>query len=583
MDRPLPVVPGDPYPICLNDLPAHGRQQEMMIRTKSLICPLAVVLAGMVGCVRPGGIDPSLLSRYQKAMAKRSPQKRAGPKGLPSLRPAPGTTGPVLKIIKDEQTGRSRVELTLDQAVMCTLANNPDIAVVSFDPAISRQEMIEAAAAFDYTVFAGYTKSYTDERTATVFGGGRTSINELNVGIKQKTITGADWSVTYDMTRTWDDSAWSTMSERYEPTLELSITQPLLRDAWPGFNLATLRIARINRKISMARFREVVEQTATDAIGVYWLLVQARKNRDVEKSLLDMTLDTLRMVEGRAERDATAVEINQIKSAVEARRARLIRAAKTILDVQHQLARLLAHEQINVLSDYQIVPVTKPATTKVKIEAADQLVTALRHSPLLERARLEIAVAGENVKVARNQLLPRLDLAASTTWQGLGHTSHFANEQLNSGDYLSYSLGLTFEYPIGNRQRRAAMRRTRMERLKAIAQLQAVADDVAISVAERIREINTTFDEIQAQQDALKAAKTHLKALEDTEIRRRLSPEYLNVKLIAQESVARSELAELQAIVSYNTAMVELARNTGTVLEINSVKIALPAAIDQQK
>lgn len=550
--------------------------------TRSLLRLLAVLLAGAVGCVRPGGVDPTLLGRYQKAMAGRSPQKRAGPEGLPSLRPAPGTTGPVLKIIKDKETGRPRVELTLDQTVMWVLANNPDIAVVSFEPAISRQEMVEAAAFFDYTVFAGYTKTYLDQRTASIFGGkGRTSTNELNVGIKQKTITGADLSITYDMTRTWDDSTWITMRERYEPTLELAVTQPLLRDAWPGFNLAALRIARINRKISMARFREVVEKTVTNAIGVYWLLSQARKNRDVERSLLDMTLETLRKVEARAEVDATAVEINQIKASVEARRARLIRAEKIILDVQIQLARLLAHEQINVLSDYEIVPVTAPATTKVKIDVADQLVTALRHSPLLEQARLEIAVAGQNIKVARNQLLPRLDLTASTTWQGLGQTPNFAKEQFNSGDYLSYTLGLTFEYPIGNRQRKAALRRSRMEHMKSIAQLQAVADGVAISLTERIREVNTTFDEILAQQSALKAARTHLKALEDTEIRRCLTPEYLNVKLNAQESVARAELAELQAIVSYNTAMVELAREAGTVLELNRVKTALPAAIDK--
>ena len=558
--------------------------RKYMIWTKSLICPLVVVLASVGGCVRPGGIDPSLLTRYQRAMAKRSPQKRAGLEGLPSLRPAPGTTGPVLKVIKDNQTGRSRVDLTLEQAIMWTLANNPAIAVVSFDPEISRQEMVEAAAFFDYTVFAGYTKSYTDERTANVFAGkGRTSINQYNVGIKQKTITGADWSLTYDMTRTWDDATWTSMRERYEPSLELSITQPLLRDGWPGFNLTRLRVARINRKISRARFRETVEKTITNAIGVYWLLVQARKNHDVEKSLLEMTLDTLRKVEARAEVDATAVEINQIKAAVEVRRARLIRAAKNILDVQHQLTRLLAHEQINVLSDYDIVPVTKPATARIEIKVADQLITALRHSPLLERARLEIAVTGENIRVARNQLLPRLDLTASTAWQGLGHTWHFAKEQFNSGDYLSYSLGLTFEYPIGNREHKAALQRTRLERLKAIAQLQSVTDDVAVSVAERIREVNTTADEIQAQQDALKAARTHLKALEDTEIRRRLSPEYLNVKLNAQESVARAELAELQAIVSYNTALVELARNTGTVLEVNRVKIALPVIIDQER
>ena len=547
----------------------------MRVFTRIVISLLPAMVA-ITGCVRPGRIDPDVVDRYCRTMAARSEQRRTADKGLDLLRRTDDdkTSWPVLKVDKSK-AAEPRVELSLDQAVMLSLANNPDIAVVSFDPAISRQQTIQAAAAFDYTVFAEYTKTHTDQQALPAVAE-KTFTDDFSAGVRQTTITGADWSLTADMTRIWDDATAGDLAERYEPSLTLSVTQPLLRDAWPGFNLAALRIARINRRTSLAAFRDTAEQVITNVIGSYWLLVQYRRNGEIQQSLLDMTVQTLEKVKARSEIDATLVQIKQVEAAVESHRATLLQAKKAILDAQQQLARLLAHEKINVLGDYHIDPATELTTSEVKIDAADQLVTALRYNPLLEQARLAISAARENVKIAENQLLPQLDLAASVGLQGLGHTPNFAKDQFNSGKYVSYSLGLIFEYPIGNRYRRAELRKKRMERLKAIAELQQTADDVAVSVSEQIRQINTSFQEMLARRKAVAAAKTHLKALEETEIRRRLTPEYLNVKLSAQQNVASSELLELQAAVSYNVALAQLARHTGTVIQMQRVKIALP-------
>jgi len=201
------------------------------------------------------------------------------------------------------------------------------------------------------------------------------------------------------------------------------------------------------------------------------------------------------------------------------------------------------------------------------------LVTALRHNAVLEQARLAIEVAGVAVKVAENQTLPRLDLTGSLGVQGQGDEAPPAWQQFNSYDYISYSLGVEFEYPIGNRQRRAEMRRRRLERLKAVTNLQDLADQVAVQINERVRQINTAYEEMRAQHTALEAAQAQLEALEAKERRTPLSPEFLQVKLQAQESVAEAERAELQAMIEYNSAMSDLARVAGTILDIHNVKV----------
>jgi len=161
--------------------------------------------------------------------------------------------------------------------------------------------------------------------------------------------------------------------------------------------------------------------------------------------------------------------------------------------------------------------------------------------------------------------------------QGIAQSQSRAQDNFNRGDYVSYAVGLSLEFPLGNRQREAELIRRRLERRKAVATLQNLADQVAIQAKERIRLVQTNLEEIEIQQQAAEAAKIHLKAVEDSEpVRERLTPEFLLVKLQAQASLADTQRAEINAITEFNISMVELAQTMGTVLDLRQVSTALP-------
>ncbi len=100
----------------------------------------ALVICVVGGCVWPGAIDQSVVGRYQRAMAAEGPQPR-GIDGLAPLIPEPATQPP-LNMVTDKETGQTRVLLSLDAAILRALANNLHIRVVSFDPALSREDTI---------------------------------------------------------------------------------------------------------------------------------------------------------------------------------------------------------------------------------------------------------------------------------------------------------------------------------------------------------------------------------------------------------------------------------------------------------
>ena len=474
------------------------------------------------------------------------------------------------------------IMLSLDEAILRALANSLDIRVVSYDPAVAREEMTKAAAAFDTTLFGSIERAHNENRQVNTFSGSMSEQRTWALGARKHSVTGADCSLTWAMTRSWDNSttAFQLQNTYYEPTLVLQVTQPLLRNAWPGFNLAQLRIAAVNAKISDQQFRDTVEEIITQVISLYWTLAQARQSMVIQQKLLDQTYETYAITLSRYQRDASGATITQIQASVKIREAALILARKNILDIQQALARLLNDPQVNALTDYEVVPTTPMVTEWVELSPADQMVAALAHNPQLEQARLGIAAAEINVKVAKNQALPKLDLTASAGIQEIGRHADGALRDMVDLDYTSFSAGLALEYPIGNRERMASLRQSKYQRTQAIVSMQNTADQIAVTILERLRQIQSSHEQIVAQRAAVKASQAQLRALKAMENRSGLTPEFLQLKLSVQQTLANSEQAELQAMVDYNNAMADLARATGTTLELHRVRIAMPKAIN---
>ncbi len=528
---------------------------------------------------------------YQRTLAEKGPQQRADTQApdkaepLGILKPVASDTD-VLKpveIVADPNTGRSRVALTIEEAIARTLANSPEIRVVSFDPSIAGQDITRAASEFDVTAFGRLNFEQEDNPSNSIFQPGQSDNRTLESGVKQKGITGAEWALSYALTRSWDDLSGRTLPTRYEPILAFQLKQPLLRDAWREVTLAGVDIAKLNYEIAMIGFRQKAEDTAAEVISAYWQLLQARRDAEIQKELLERTLETLTKVQGRRQIDATDVQIKQAEAFAKTREAALVEARKVIIDAQDTLVRLMADSQLNMLDDFEITPASDASLEARTLERAKLLETAVQTNPVIQQAKVAVEIAEINIRVAENQDMPRLDLIASARTQALARGPEEAHDRLGTGDFVSYGVGISLEYPLGNRQRDAELLKRKLERRKAISTLQNVADQVALLAKERMRRVDASFSQIQIQKEASEAASAHLRTLEESEaVRQQLTPEFLLVKLQAQEVLAGAERSEIQAIVEFNTALARLAQAMGTVLELHQVKSSLPPAGPQE-
>ncbi len=538
---------------------------------KVLLAPYLLILIS--GCVSERVKSDGFISDYQESLVVRGPQERKGIEGLEPISPVSDPRLPGLKEIKGP-TGRRTIHLTLEDAVVRTMAKSPEITVVSFDPSIAKESIAVAASEFDVTAFGelGYDKK--DFQPNDTSQSGQSDSTLWETGIKHKGVTGAEWRLSYALTRSSDESITRIFPKSYEPTMTFELKQPLLRDAWQDINLAGVNISKLKYRIALAGFRQKAEDLSTRAISLYWSLLQARRNVEIQKDLLEESIETLRKVEDRKDIDATVGDIKQVEASIKRREATLLEAERRLSDVQDRLVRLLADHQMNLTGDLELVPTTAPNTAAAELDQYELLKVALKNNPAMTRAKLEVEVAEINVKVAKRQTMPRLDLVASTQLQGLSDEAGEAHEMISNGDFISYTIGLTLEYPLGNREKRAEYRLRKLNHSKARSNLHNVSDQVATLVKERMRFAETSHKEIQVQKDAVNAARIHLQALEDIEkIRKKLTPEFLLAKIQAQNSMADAQKAEIKAIIDYNIALTRLAQVTGKVLDLRYLNI----------
>jgi outer membrane protein len=547
------------------------------------IFPALFLLILITGCVSEKVNDQGFISTYQETMVARGPQERTGTEGLEPISPAPDPRLPGLKEIKGI-SGRKTINLKLDDAVVRALASSPIITAVSFDPSTAKESIAVAVSEFDVTAFGQLEYDNNDSPSNDITLSGQSQSGFWEAGIKQKGVAGSEWSLSYTLTRSVDETITRIFPTSYEPTMTFKLKQPLLRDAWSHTNLAGVNISKLNYRIALAAFRQKTEDVITQVISLYWTLFQARRDVEIQQRLLDKTIKTLRKVEDRKNIDATMGDIKQAEASVKSRQATLFEAEKRLFDVQDELIRLLADNQLNLIDDLEIVPTTAPNTGAPELDQSELLKLALRNNPDILRAQLEVDVAEINVKVAKRQKMPRLDMFASTELKGLSDAQREAHDMVFDRDFIDYTLGVTLEYPLGNREKKAEFRLRKLKHSKARSNLQNVSDKVATLVKGRMRFAETSHKEIQVQKDAFNAARIHLQSLEDIEVaREKLTPEFLLAKIQAQASLADAQRAEIRAIVNYNIALTRLAQAIGKVLDMRSVQSALPMITSRDK
>jgi outer membrane protein TolC len=217
-----------------------------------------------------------------------------------------------------------------------------------------------------------------------------------------------------------------------------------------------------------------------------------------------------------------------------------------------------------------IFPVDQPDFEPVQADMEKSLEAAFQNRPDYHEAIVNMDNLEILTKVAKNQMLPGVDIKASYGLNGIDGKNDRTWGKLDDAHTYTWVVGLNVEVPLGNRWAKNEFAKRKIEKNKAALLLEGLKQRIEVEVREAARGVNTCLKRIEATRQARLLAEQRLKTEEE---RLQLGLTTTVELLRFQEGLAQAEAREATAIIDYHKAWINLTRVTGTTLEKNRVEI----------
>ncbi len=474
--------------------------------------------------------------------------------------------------------GRRVLELTLPKAIRFALAKNFSIEAERFSPKAARERVRSALGKFDPELDVSYRHGDDSVRSSLQvdpidgsvrrFNFGQSSNDDaLTMGVSGVTVWGLGYDVGVSSRRRGGDSVL--FGDEYTTELSFGLTQPLLRGAGRDVQLAAVRVARNNVAISEWGLKDRLISVITEVIEVYNELNFAQENyqvsirsRELARRLLQ---DNIKKVEAGV---MTPLDVTIAQAEVASREDAVLQTQRTIKNQENFLKQLVTADLIPLLGTR--VEIASPKAPPFYASVITGVKEALELRPDYRQAKLDIANRKINLAVEKNSLLPRLDLDASLSLLGLDNDFVTSVQRTTKRDQGGWSVGATFNMPLGNRDAKGRYNAATLESAQALIRLQQLEQNIIVLVDNSNGAVLTAKQRIEANIESSRLAKESLDAGEKKLV---AGTGTVFETLELQNNLAEAETAELRARADYHIAIARYQQQTGTTLRFHAVTV----------
>lgn len=480
-----------------------------------------------------------------------------------------------------------KLVLSLDDCIRLALSNNTDIHLDHYQVDVAEDNLQRMYAPFDPLL----TSSYADERakspTSTQLQGAsilNTLTQETQIGYAQTFQTGTNFQGSFIADKNSTDSSFNFLNPSIATTLQLTVTQPLLRNRGLFPNRAPILIAQNNLKQARASFLAEVNDAILQIVNNYWNVVLARENLSVQQKSLDEAQKSYDHDKKALSLGALPpLDIYRSESQVASRRVGVIQAEYSVKQAEDQFRQGIGADldpAIRAL-DLEMTDRPDPVGALPTTDIPTALARALANRPELEAAHQQLAADELNVRLAHNYLKPDLELSGFYSGNGLGgNQAGVPNTGLGSSlnqsfrfTYPAYGASLSLSLPIKSHNAEANLADALVGRRHDQYQQRDTNQSISLEVINAVHSLEAAKLGMEAAKVAVDLAKDTLHA---DERKYELGAEAVFFVLDAQTQLAQAELNLIQSQVSFQMAVTQLDHATGDLLEHHHVQIVEP-------
>ena len=522
------------------------------------------------------------------------------------------------------------VGISLQDAIAMALIKNPSLAVSASNARIARYRIVQAKANFDVQLqvepstnfsvtppenlfFAGpgvQGSGYTCQpiigppSPCSTTGPGNIIQHQYSFqsGVGGQGINGLQWSAGITQTRTYNNLIINTYNPYYQATLDLSVTQPLLKNSGMNAVKRQLKLAMIGADSDEAQALVDASSTIAQVEDAYWDLVSAWRNVAIQEEALQEAAVQQRSVVRLAKRGAvppiTAVES---ETQVANFQSEVFSALQTVSELQNRLKSLVVADPRDPIWSANLVPSSPVQQLPSSGDLAAVVALAERQRPEIRQVVDQRRMADLDRAYAKNQALPQADLVvqyfsngfagqlqAVPKFESLGcalptescptpppqsqgnMTQAFHN--MWTGAYPEFNIALVVNIPLENGVARGLKQIASQEEDQADLQSQGLDQRIESEARNALQTYQSALSRLSSASQARSAAE----AVYASEVRKFHNGESTTYLVLQRQvELAQARGQELQAQTDLNKAVVELQRVQGTILTDNGVKVQI--------
>jgi outer membrane protein TolC len=463
-------------------------------------------------------------------------------------------------------------ELGLNTAIASALEQNLGLRIATYTPANAVDSIVIEEAAFDTELFGSTSRSETQAAAANSSldssSAPESEYRTAETGVTKLFSTGATATLDTGIDRSSSNNN-AARNPDYSTEVGISITQPLLKDAWSTINLAPLARSKVTAERTMFELRSEILDLILETEIAYWNLSYARADLVLNASNLSLAENLL---EENRERERlgllTSLEVLQAEAEVLAQQESMILAERAIENAEDELRYAMGQANFLESLTESIIVAELPET----MDSLRPLKTVIQETVLndvdAKAQERRIEVERINKILAENEMLPDLDLTAGVSYLGRNENGSSAYRGAYSADGYDWNVGLEISMPWGFREARARTRQASRNLQQAELELYNIKQQKALAARIAWRSASSGLKRIEVTRSAMILNQN---AFEQERARYGAGLVSYRNLLEAQRDLDQAKRNYLSAVIETLRANVRLSRVDGTILARNGL------------
>lgn len=467
-----------------------------------------------------------------------------------------------------EELSAAAAPLTLRQVIRLTLERNLNLHAEQFDTRASQAAVRREYGLYDPRLLVefatGESRQQINQQAFDDFEN-RSRFTLLDLSLAQQLPSGGELTLGFDNQRNEEkESPFPGINPAYESELALQLTQPLMKGFGRSVAEQDILFAINDRQVAIQDLREVAFALLTEVRDAYYELLRLRDNLRFREISVALAQKILNEASARVRAGVLPpVDILEAEFGLKERQRLQLDAEREYHDGLDRLALLMSSPRPLAIAEESL---GRPV---IAVDEELGVQQALDKRPDLQRRIRQLERLDLEQRLARNDLLPGLDLTASYSHKGLGDDYNDDLDDIGRGDYPNWLVGLSLSYPLGNRTARYEHRRTLLRIKGRQAELGQLQEEIRTEIRAAIRLLEVNNKKIEVATSGQVFAEEKLRILLK---RQEVGLATIRDVLEGEEDLAQARTDQVAALADYNKAITRYLQVSGQLLEADGVR-----------